>query len=258
MGPWRGSASAQEAWRRGDVELVIGVAEGDEPYQFEAVGALARDVDRRIYVGDSGTMDVRVFDPDGAYVYRIGGRGEGPGEFSGPEICGLAFDREERLWVNQRISYEIFTVGGARALYLNRVSVPGVPSSRCGNPMFAGPTGLTLAHYQVLGPEMRPIDEHLQLSADGSIVNRVAFADVYLADWGEWEWPALVWQHPRRGPVELQIEPPFAARPDCDRGRGSPGARTPSGAGGAVSWNGRRLSRLSHTDTKTGGSPYLV
>lgn len=212
MGCRQGSTRVQETWKRGEVELAVGVVEGEEPYQFEAVGALARDVDGRIYVGDSGAMDVRVFDPDGAYVYRIGGRGEGPGELAGPEICGLAFDPEERLWINQRISYEVFAVGDEGAQYVNSVSVPGVPSSRCGNPMFAGPTGLTLAHYQVLPPGMRAIEEHLHLSADGNVVSNVAFPDAHLAAWGEWEWPVLIWRHPRRGSVELEIEPPFAAR----------------------------------------------
>ena len=67
---------------RGEVELVIGaVLEGDPAYLFESVRALARDAEGRIYVADSGSRTVRVFDDGGTHVYSFGGRGEGPGEF---------------------------------------------------------------------------------------------------------------------------------------------------------------------------------
>ena len=68
---------------RGEVELVIGsVLDGDPAYLFESVRALARDAEGRIYVADSGSRTVRVFDDGGTHVYSFGGRGEGPGEFT--------------------------------------------------------------------------------------------------------------------------------------------------------------------------------
>ena len=113
-----GDGVVQEALLRGVVELAIGaVLDGDPPYLFDKVDALARDATGLLYVADSGSRTVRVFDHRGKHVVSIGGRGEGPGEFRLPLLCGLAFDPDGRLWVNQTISFEpaLFTNGlGAR------------------------------------------------------------------------------------------------------------------------------------------------
>ena len=59
---------------RGEVELAIGSAlDGDRAYLFEDVRALARDAEGLLYVADSGSRTVRVFDYSGAHVYSFGG-----------------------------------------------------------------------------------------------------------------------------------------------------------------------------------------
>lgn len=103
-----GEGVAQEALLRGEVELAIGaVLDGDPAYLFDKVDALARDATGLLYVADSGSRTVRVFDHRGKHVVSIGGRGEGPGEFRSSLLCGLAFDPDGRLWVNQAFSFEI-------------------------------------------------------------------------------------------------------------------------------------------------------
>ena len=78
----------QETLLRGEVELAIGaILEGDPAYLFEDVRALARDAEGLIYVADSGSRTVRVFDHRGTHLYSFGGRGGGPWRI--PDIAPL-------------------------------------------------------------------------------------------------------------------------------------------------------------------------
>ena len=177
---------------------------------FEEVRALARDAKGLIYVADSGSLTVRVFDYSGTHVYSFGGRGEGPGEFRIPILCGLAFDPDGRLWVNQTVSFEIFRVGAAGVDYLESFVVrDGATTARCGNPMFAGPTGITVARRgrSILGAK----DEHVQVTENGEVWGRVP--NVHEApDFGEWEWPVIVLRSRALGTNSGSFPPPFAAR----------------------------------------------
>ena len=70
------------AWRL-DEDLRLGKASAEtDPEQFGDVVSLATDSQGRIYVVDQQSQDVRVFQASGAFSHRIGGRGEGPGEFT--------------------------------------------------------------------------------------------------------------------------------------------------------------------------------
>lgn len=196
---------------RGEVELAIGaVLDGDPAYLFDGVRALARDPKGLIYVADSGSRTVRVFDHRGRHVVSFGGRGEGPGEFRVPLLCGLAFDPDGRLWVNQTISFEIFRVGAGSVSYLESFVVrdPGA-TPLCGNPMFAGPTGITVPRRgpSILGAK----DEHVQVTENGEVWGRVP--NVHSApDFGVWKWPVMVIRSPALGTNPGAFPPPFAAR----------------------------------------------
>ena len=201
---------AQEALLRGEVELAIGVVlNGDPAYLFDDVRALARDPEGLIYVADSGSRSVRVFDPRGRHVVSIGGRGEGPGDFRSNLLCGLAFDPDGRLWVNQAVSFEIFRVGAGSVAYLESFVVrdPGT-TALCGNPMFAGPTGITVPRMG--RGNRRAKDEHVQVTQNGEVWGRVRNVRA-VPDFGVWEWPVMVIRSPL-GTNPGAVPPPFAAR----------------------------------------------
>lgn len=86
-------------------EVSIGALDGPEEYLFGSIWSIAVDGDRNVYVFDEQAHDIRVYDATGAYVETLGGRGEGPGEFSRAEAMALLPDR--RLVVrdpgNQRV-----------------------------------------------------------------------------------------------------------------------------------------------------------
>ncbi|MDE2653066.1 MAG: hypothetical protein OXI71_04540 [Gemmatimonadota bacterium] len=79
-------------WRIGAEPLVsIGSTMGDEdPYLFTRVFGITRLSDGRIVIGDEGAKELRVFDQQGYHLETWGGYGEGPGEFGGNQLWGLA------------------------------------------------------------------------------------------------------------------------------------------------------------------------
>lgn len=95
---WSASGSP---WRL-TLEMEFGEFEGPEPYLFGDPVSVVRLDDGRIAVADAQSADIRFFDADGTFLYRAGGRGEGPGEFtsfSWLARCGdglLAYDWEQR------------------------------------------------------------------------------------------------------------------------------------------------------------------
>ncbi len=89
----------------GSSQLVIGSWAGDDLTQFGRISASAIYNDR-IFVVDNYFSEVRLFDVLGNPMARIGGRGEGPGEFRSP--VALAQDDSGRVLVfdgDGRVSY---------------------------------------------------------------------------------------------------------------------------------------------------------
>jgi len=197
-------AQSQEGVLRGHVEARIGVVDGEWEYLFENIESLTRDAAGRIYVGDSGTQEVRVFSTGGEYLFSVGRPGEGPGEFHASQICGLSFDREGRLWVNSRDAYKVFNIQGDAAEYSQAV-FPPANSTMCVNPMFAGPTGLTLA---VLIAGKAP--EHVRMEPNGTVHSRVPITA--FQGKAALKWPLMKWRHHDGSMRTAPIEPPFAVR----------------------------------------------
>lgn len=74
----------QSRWRLATVPRVsIGAADGPDEYQLDWIWDALRLPGRTIIVGNAGSSELRFFDSTGAYKRRAGGRGGGPGEFSG-------------------------------------------------------------------------------------------------------------------------------------------------------------------------------
>lgn len=187
----------------GHVELTIGEVEDEWPYLFEDVEAIATGEHGRIFVGDSGAQTVRVYGPDGQFLFPVGRPGRGPGEFNASQICHLTFDSEGLLWVNARDAYKIFDVRGDRARFMREVRPPEY-STLCVPPIFEGTTGLTL----IIPATPRGV-QHVQLSPDGEVVSRQVVT--VRRTWKELGWLVAHLDHPSRGRVERIVQPPFAS-----------------------------------------------
>lgn len=68
---------------------------------------------RLLYVTDTGKHQVVIFDLNGRERFRIGGRGEGPGQFNYP--TDLFIDKQARLYVTDALNsrVQIFSANGA-------------------------------------------------------------------------------------------------------------------------------------------------
>lgn len=78
-------------------DLRLGSARDTGPEQFGQLYRVTTDASGRIYALDDLAQDIRVFDGDGVFLHRIGGKGGGPGEFAG--AAGMNLDAQGRLWV---------------------------------------------------------------------------------------------------------------------------------------------------------------
>ncbi|NIR43545.1 MAG: 6-bladed beta-propeller [Gemmatimonadetes bacterium] len=108
-GVWGGAAR----WTVGsEPRLEIGTVAGSEEYLFGSVASVLVVPDGRIYVADSQVPEVRVFDRDGRFQFRIGGRGEGPGEFL--HIDAMQLSPAEELLVRdpQQLRLSVFDPAG--------------------------------------------------------------------------------------------------------------------------------------------------
>lgn len=99
--PAVGTWGPEEAWEYEEV-LRLGGAEGPPETLFQSPGAIAPDGDGGVLVAERGENAVRRFASDGTFLGRLGGPGEGPGEFTGLRWIGasgetlLAYDAQQR------------------------------------------------------------------------------------------------------------------------------------------------------------------
>jgi hypothetical protein len=102
-----------QGWRLSEQPLLdIGALEGDPAYQLFRVGSAVRLSDGRIVVANSGTHELRFYDPSGAHLLSVGREGGGPGEF-GELMWVRALPGDTLLtydWRNRRLSF--FDSGG--------------------------------------------------------------------------------------------------------------------------------------------------
>ena len=78
----RPAEGSRLAWRIGPGPVVsIGTRRGEGPYMLHQVWDALKLRDGRIVVANSGTNELRVFDPSGTWLETWAGQGEGPGEF---------------------------------------------------------------------------------------------------------------------------------------------------------------------------------
>ena len=105
------------------VDLSIGTLDGEDAYVFGRVGGLALDEAGRIIVVDQLAHEVRVFDPEGRFLFRFGREGAGPGELRTP--CCAAFGPDGLLWIREagNARYSAFALGEAGAEFRTSVRI---------------------------------------------------------------------------------------------------------------------------------------
>lgn len=112
---WGGELAAQvrDGIEIGNVPLLeIGVAEGENPYLFSGIsGAFLLD-DGRVVVCDGELVELRVYGSDGSFMHRVGGRGEGPGEFRQIDAIWPVSDGRIGVWDAENLRISTFSAEG--------------------------------------------------------------------------------------------------------------------------------------------------
>ena len=97
-------------------DLIIGVEEGDENYMFNYPTDINVDDDGNIYVCDFRDCVIKKYNVNGEFVTNIGGRGQGPGEFTYPSRFCIT-NNQLIVIDSSRYKLEVFELTG---LYLKK------------------------------------------------------------------------------------------------------------------------------------------
>ena len=105
--------SEGEAWSvSAEPRVSIGVLDGPAEYQLFDVVAAARQSDGDLVLVDGGTREVRLYDGDGVFLTKLGGRGSGPGEFQDPVQVLVAPGDTLLVWDDVLARVTRFSSGG--------------------------------------------------------------------------------------------------------------------------------------------------
>lgn len=80
----------------GGEEIIIGREEGDGMLVYPR--QIGEGPDGNIYVYDLADAYIKVYSPEGKFLRRIGGKGQGPGEIQRPEGASFGFTLDEKLF----------------------------------------------------------------------------------------------------------------------------------------------------------------
>ena len=80
-----------------DIDISIGLLEGDEKYMFVRPRDFCVSDNGTIYILDAGANCIKVYDAKGYNIQLIGKKGKGPGEFLKP--ISMTIDKNENIYV---------------------------------------------------------------------------------------------------------------------------------------------------------------
>jgi len=113
-GPERPPGDTLERWTLSEKPTVsIGELEGDPGYLFQQVEAAFFASNGRILVVDAGLGVLRLFDDEGRFLVEMGGKGEGPGEFSDLRDAWMVSPDTVGVWDSGAARLTYFSVDGS-------------------------------------------------------------------------------------------------------------------------------------------------
>ncbi len=83
----------------GDEEIIIGREEGDGLLIYPQ--QIREGPDGNIYAYDLADAFIKVFSPEGKFLRKIGGKGQGPGEIQRPDGASFGFTPDEKLFFTE-------------------------------------------------------------------------------------------------------------------------------------------------------------
>jgi len=156
-------AYGRAGWRLDSIPALI-LGDRQEPdYQFYGVRGLRGLPEGGVLVVDGVSRELRFFNADGELVKKAGGKGEGPGEFSSPELVQTVGSDSLLFWDHDLKRFQILSPDGqdSRTIRLAKMWPAGgvAPLGAVGERMLVrAPEPHTIAMYSVKGPIDRSLD----------------------------------------------------------------------------------------------------
>jgi len=100
----------QRIWSILGIFVLVVFTSGQESFQIGALGEegeliyprhIAEGPDGNIYVYDQSDAYIKVYSPEGRYLHRFGGEGQGPGEIQRKEGVSFGFTPDEELFFTE-------------------------------------------------------------------------------------------------------------------------------------------------------------
>lgn len=113
-------------------DLQLGSERGPESTQFHRITRVVDLVDGRIAVLNYGSSELRVFDRSGRLLQRLGGPGDGPGEFRAPRLVPSMRDDALLIFDHRSARFTRMTVADS-VLLVSRPGFRGDPVGAVGN-----------------------------------------------------------------------------------------------------------------------------
>jgi len=136
-----------ELYKTGRLKLVEEVRISDKAFPsdifFQNPRGIAVDAAGRVYVADSDANHLKVFGPDGKFLRTIGRKGQGPGEFLGPEFVEVGGGR---IYIWESMSRRISILDAEGKFIASIPFYPGVFGILIR--MRALPDGRLVAYYE--------------------------------------------------------------------------------------------------------------
>ena len=157
----------------GEVDLILGASDSAPEFEFSRISGLTADEDGRIFAADPEAAEVRVFTRSGRLAYRIGRKGQGPGELQDP--CCLAL-RDGSLWVrdNGNIRYNVYAVDDTGEVYQRMVRMAHTDINRWAQVTFDATGNLVDIGTTPDSASQRPLETRLILDSAGGVVSTFA------------------------------------------------------------------------------------
>ena len=166
-------------WRVGpEPSVTIGEVEGEEPYMLSGIWDAMKLADGRIFIPNSGSNELRVFDASGVHLASWGRSGEGPGEFNYVREVERWPGDSIAAWYGPRRGVSIFDSDGNFGREITLERDPDDPGSVFVNPVAVARDGAILAGVD---PHMDDGDVPVEIrDAEGRLASSLGRHPTYM------------------------------------------------------------------------------
>jgi hypothetical protein len=183
--------------------LSLGGADAAGPTQFYRIQQVQVGHSGTLWVADGGSGEVRIFRPDGSHSKTIGGRGQGPGEFSRIRLLGSFRGDSVAAWDDASARLTVFDAEGVFARTA-RVPSSGVPLPRAFD-VFSDGSILAQIPRVLSAGSLEPG----QLLSDTVRLVRIDFDNATGEPQGQAPGPVWLWTGPSQVPIPFTINAGF-------------------------------------------------